>query len=69
MPEAASEKMTSGGIWKAAMTATDGLPPSTKSCCSAKEVMAKVEVPFSTVSRAGVPGPPSRMVTSSPSRS
>ena len=46
-----------GGIWNAAMTATAGLPGDDHVRCSANEVMAKVAAPFSTWSRAGLPGP------------
>ena len=66
MPDSDSEKMTRGGIWNAAITATVGRPAATESLCSPNEETAKSERPSSTVSIAGSPGPPSLMVTSSP---
>jgi len=58
--------MTSGGIWKAAMTAVTGLRWATRSFSSPKEEMANVADLSTTWSTAGSPGPPSRMSTFRP---
>ena len=69
MSDSAREKMTSGGIWKADITATVGPLSATTSLCSPKEEMAKSALPSVTLSMAGSPGPPSRISTLRPSSS